>query len=83
MPRLRQLKKQYNHTAACTDKTTNEFYHDTLEQAKMRYQMYKDNQNDSDYEKITMYDLICYMDNGKKSKLCKALDFQKTDDYQR
>ena len=49
----------------------------------MRYQMYKDNQNDSDYEKITMYDLICYMDNGKKSKLCKALDFQKIDDYQR
>lgn len=34
----------------------------TPEQAKMLYQMYRDNQNDSDYEKITMYDLICYMD---------------------
>lgn len=31
-------------------------------QAKMLYQMYRDNQNKSDYEKITMYDLICYMD---------------------
>lgn len=34
----------------------------TSSQAKMLYQMYKDNQNKSDYEKITMYDLICYMD---------------------
>lgn len=34
----------------------------TPSQAKMLYQMYKDNHNKSDYEKITMYDLICYMD---------------------
>jgi len=34
----------------------------TADQAKMLYQMYRDNQNDSDYEKITMYDLICYID---------------------
>lgn len=34
----------------------------TSSQAKMLYQMYKDNQNKSDYDKITMYDLICYMD---------------------
>ncbi len=36
----------------------------TEEQAKMMYQMYKDNQNQSEYEKITMYELICYMDDN-------------------
>lgn len=36
----------------------------TQDQAKMLYQMYVDNQDDSDYEKITMYDLICYMDEN-------------------
>ena len=36
----------------------------SLEQAKMLYQMYKDNQNSSDYKKITMYHLICYMDRN-------------------
>lgn len=36
----------------------------TEEQAKMMYQMYKDNQNQSEFEKITMYELICYMDDN-------------------
>lgn len=36
----------------------------SLEQAKMLYQMYRDNQNSSDYKKITMYHLICYMDKN-------------------
>lgn len=31
-----------------------------LEQAKMMYRMYEDNKNASDYEKITMYDFICF-----------------------
>lgn len=34
----------------------------TEAQAKMLYQMYKNSKDDSDYEKITMYDLICYLD---------------------
>ena len=33
-----------------------------IEQAKMMYQMYKDNGND--YEKITMYDLIVFLDEN-------------------
>lgn len=36
----------------------------TEDQAKMIYQMYKDNQNQSEFEKITMYELICYMDDN-------------------
>lgn len=36
----------------------------TEEQAKMMYQMYKDNQSQSESEKITMYELICYMDDN-------------------
>lgn len=36
----------------------------SLEQAKMLFQMYRDNQNSSDYKKITMYHLICYMDRN-------------------
>lgn len=36
----------------------------TEEQAKMIYQMYKDDQDQSEYEKITMYELICYMDEN-------------------
>ncbi len=36
----------------------------TRDQAKMLYQMYVDNQDTSDYEKITMYDLICYLDEN-------------------
>ena len=36
----------------------------TIEQAKLLYQMYRDEQNPSEYEKITMYDLVCYMDEN-------------------
>lgn len=36
----------------------------TEEQAKMMYQMYKDNNDDSEFEKITMYELLCYMDDN-------------------
>lgn len=36
----------------------------TEEQAKMMYQMYKDNQSQSVSEKVTMYELICYMDDN-------------------
>ncbi|MCM1227224.1 MAG: efflux RND transporter permease subunit [Clostridium sp.] len=34
------------------------------DQAKIMYQMYKDKQNQSEYEKISMYDLICYIDDN-------------------
>ncbi len=33
----------------------------TEAQAKMMYQMYQESKNGSTYEKITMYDLICYL----------------------
>lgn len=37
------------------------------EQAKLMYQMYKDQENTSDFEKITMYDLVCYIDENVAS----------------
>ena len=36
----------------------------TESQAKMLYQMYRENQDTSEYEKITMYDLVCYLEEN-------------------
>lgn len=36
----------------------------TEAQAKIMYQMYQENRDKSEYEKITMYDLICYLEEN-------------------
>lgn len=52
------IGKKYNYKELASEMDIN------IEQAKMMYQMYKDKDNGNDYEKITMYDLIVFLDEN-------------------
>ena len=52
------IGKKYNYKELASEMDID------IEQAKMMYQMYKDKDNGNDYEKITMYDLIVFLDEN-------------------